>query len=153
MSQTLRSPGAGAEVTLPDGWEILPDQPPGTAAAREPVADEGFRANLVLTRADNAEIDFRDWQVATDELLPRMLNDYLLLDLERCEVAGRPGGRRLAHHVTPDGVAVTMEQWFTSADGVGHTLTATIDSWRYDAVAAAWASVAAGLRLVDGAAS
>jgi hypothetical protein len=28
-----------------------------------------------------------------------------------------------------------MEQWFVALDGVGHTLTFTVDTRRYDAVA------------------
>lgn len=107
----------------------------------------GFATNLVLSMADNAGLSFRDWQVATDQMLPRILSDYLLLDLERCQVAGRLGGRRLAHHVAPNGVAVTMEQWFTAVDGVGWTLTATVDSSRYDEQAALFARAAAGLEI------
>ena len=84
-------------------------------------------------------------------MLPQMLTDYLLLDLERCQVAGRPGGRRLAHHLTLDGVAVTMEQWFTTVDGVGWTLTATVDSFRYDEQAELLARAAAGLEIGAGA--
>lgn len=90
---------------------------------------------MVLTAADNRGLTFRDWQVATDELLPRMLDDSALIDLERCDLAGHVGGRRLAHHVTPDGTAVTMEQWFTLVDGVGWSFTATVDSLRYVALA------------------
>src|SRR5206468_177335 len=64
----------------------------------------------------------------------RVPTDYLLLDLERLPVAGLPGGRRLARHVSPEGVDLTMEQWFVLVDGAGITVTATVDSWRYDAV-------------------
>jgi hypothetical protein len=150
----LASGDGRARLVLPDGWETLPPPAPDTTAALEPAddarpaeAEEGFRSNLVLTTSPQEATSFRDWQVATDELLPRMLTDYLLLDLEKCDVAGHPGGRRLAHHVTPDGTAVTMEQWFAVVSGVGYTLTATVDSWRYDEQADALAAVAAGLQI------
>ena len=131
----------------PDGWEVLADPPHGTAwVALEPaVPAEGgrFRTNLVLTSVTTGGMGFRDWQVGTDVLLPRMLDDYLLVDLERLEVDGRPAGRRLAHHAGPGGEALTMEQWFVQVDDVGHTLTATVETWRYDEQADALAALAA----------
>ncbi len=140
-------------VTAPEGWDVLTDLPEGlTWAAREarpadgPGTPDPFLANLVLTEVSSGGLDFRDWQAGTDELLPRVLDDYLLVDLERLEVGGRPGGRRLAHHAGPNGEALTMEQWFTLVDGIGHTLTATIDTWRYDELADLCASVARSWR-------
>lgn len=107
-----------------------------------------FRANMVLTVVDNAGLSFRDWQVATDAMLPRMLADYLLLDLEKMTVWGYPGGRRLAHHVsTSRGVAVTMEQWFTAVDSRGYTLTATTETHRYDEMADGLASYALSMQI------
>lgn len=72
----LASPHGRAHVLLPQGWVPLPDAAPGTVVALEP--DDGsdrFRSNLVLTTADMAGMTFRDWQVATEELLPKMLQD------------------------------------------------------------------------------
>jgi hypothetical protein len=130
----------------PAGWEVLPDPPPGAVwAAREPLDPtdpERFRANLVLTADDIGTLSFRDWQAGTDELLPRMLDDYLVVDLERLELDGRPGGRRLAHHAGPTGEALTMEQWFVLAGSSGHTLTATVETWRYDELADVCAAIA-----------
>jgi hypothetical protein len=79
-----------------------------------------------------------------------MLDDYLLVDLERLVVDGRPGGRRLAHHVDQAGRALTMEQWFVADDQVGWTLTATVETWSYDAVADELAEVAAAWRPLTG---
>jgi hypothetical protein len=130
----------------PGTWEtVTPPGPDITWVAREPVDPSDpsrFRANLVLTAVTTAGMSFRDWQAGTDELLPRVLDDYLLVDLERLEVGGRPGGRRLAHHAGPGGEALTMEQWFVLVDDVGHTLTATVDTWRYDELADVCAEVA-----------
>lgn len=135
MELLLTVSSAVCRVPVPAGWCIADDSELADArvATEAPVSDDGgFLANLVLTAADDQAGSFRDWQVATDQLLPEMLHDFLLIDLERRDVAGHPGGRRLAHHVTPDGTAVTMEQWFTLVDGIGWTFTATIDSLRYD---------------------
>lgn len=133
-------------LVVPDGWEPLPDPPEGIDwVAREPgdpSASDQFRANLVLTVLPTGGLGFRDWQAGTDELLPRVLDDYLLVDLERIEVDGVPGGRRLAHHAGPGGEALTMEQWFALVDGTGHTLTATVETWRYDGLADVFVRVA-----------
>lgn len=133
---------------------MLADPPPGTVwAAREPVdptTPDRFRANLVLTVDDTATLSFRDWQAGTDQLLPRQLEDYLLVDLEKRDIDGNPGGRRLAHHAGPGGEALTLEQWFVLADGRGHTLTATIETWRYDELADACARAADSWRPLTG---
>ena len=134
-------------LSVPPGWEILEDPPETTLlVARGPARQEAFRPNLVVTAQDTGGLDFRDWQAGTDELLPRILDAYLLVDLERLEIDGHPGGRRLAHHTGPAGEALTMEQWFTLVDGVGHTLTATVETWRYDELADALATAAASWR-------
>lgn len=140
-------PEGAAGLTLPAGWEVL-DDPTGETVlvAREPADSERpdrFLANLVVTAVPVGGLDFRNWQAGTDELLPRVLADYLPVDLEKIDVGGRPGGRRLAHHASPDGAALTMEQWFVLVDDVGHTLTATVETWRYDELADLCAQVAA----------
>ena len=149
MSPVLEHAPSGSRATAPDGWEVLVDERAQTAAALEPARDAGaFRANLVLTVVPTA-LDFRGWQRNTDLLLPRVLHDYLLLDLERVQVAGRPGGRRLARHLAPDGTDVTMEQWFALVDGAGVTLTGTVDTWRYADLADVFATHALGLTVPD----
>jgi len=151
----------GVWLAVPDGWEVVVEPEEGvTMTALEPPrreSEEGgpsaaFRANLVLTTVSTGGLGFRDWQKGTDELLPRVLDQYLLLDLERRAVGGHEGGRRLAHHVSPDGVALTMEQWFALVGGTGYTVTATVDTLRYDAVADGLATLAdtMALRPVDG---
>jgi hypothetical protein len=138
------------ELTLPAGWEVLDDDTGQTVlVAREPADTEHpdrFRANLVVTATPVGDLSFRDWQAGTDELLPRVLTDYLPVDLEKLEVAGHAGGRRLAHHASPDGEALPMEQWFTLVGDVGHTLTATVETWRYDELADLCAAVARSWR-------
>jgi len=109
-----------------------------------------FRANLVLTCDDLGGGTFRDWQVASDGVLPAMLRDYLLLDLERLEVDGLLGGRRLAHHVDQAARALTIEQWFVADDDRGWTLTATVETWSYDGLADNLAEVAGAWRPLTG---
>ncbi|MGB3684998.1 MAG: hypothetical protein WA991_04135 [Ornithinimicrobium sp.] len=90
-----------------------------------------FRANLVLTVADNADVTFGQWQRASDEALPTLLKGYELLDLEKLRVAGHPGGRRLARHLSTEGEVLVMQQWFTVFGHLGVTLTATCDLGSY----------------------
>lgn len=135
MTQLVTHEPSGATYQAPERWEVVFGEETTVLALEPEREDGGFRANLVLTVVTNAGLSFRDWQVGTDELLPGQLIDYLLLDLEKLPVADHPGGRRLAHHVAPDGGALVMEQWFTSVDSVGYTLTATVDALRYDLVA------------------
>lgn len=139
---------------VPDGWDKLAQAPTGTlwAAAEQVDLDDAgrFRANLVLTCDDVGGLGLREWQVGTDATLPRVLTDFLLVDLERLEIDGRPGGRRLAHHVDGTGRALTMEQWFVLEEDRGWSLTATVETWSYDAVADDCAAVAAAWRPITG---
>lgn len=133
-------------LDLPAGWQVAPDPPEEASLVAlepdDPAAPDAFRANLVLTETATGGMSFRDWQAGTDELLPRVLDGYLLVDLERLVIAGRSGGRRLAHHTGRRGEALTLEQWFVLVDDVGHTLSATCETPRYDELADAFASVA-----------
>ena len=139
---------------VPLGWDKVARPRPGTVWTAVEPADleqrDRFRANLVLTCDALGGLTFRDWQVASDEVLPTMLQDYLLIDLERLEVDGRPGGRRLAHHVDHAARALTMEQWFVAGDDLGWTLTATVETWSYDGVADELAGIAASWRPLTG---
>lgn len=140
---------------VPRGWDKLARPYEGTVWSAAQPADldqpDRFRANLVLTLDALGGLTFRDWQVGSDEILPRMLQDYLLVDLERLEVDGHPGGRRLAHHVDRAARALTMEQWFVADDDRGWTLTATVETWSYDELADELAEVAAAWRPLTGA--
>ena len=152
VPEPTRQPFARPEP--PSGWDTLRQPPPTTLwAAVEPVDPDApgrFRANAVLTCDDATGMSFRDWQVATDEVLPRALGDYLVVDLEKLQVDGCPGGRRLAHHVDDSGRALTMEQWFTLDGDRGWTLTATCETWAYDEVAEVFAALASTWRPVTG---
>lgn len=142
-------------LRLPDDWEILDEPPQGTVlVAREPEepADPArFRANVVVTALSTGGLGFRDWQTGTEELLAKILDDYLVVDLERILVDGVAGGRRLAHHGGPADEALTMEQWFVLLDGVGHTLTATVETLRYDELADRCAAIAGSWRPTEAA--
>ena len=143
---------ADAAFTPPNGWELVDEPPAGVdIIAIEPPdpADPGrFRGNFVLTVSTTGGLSFSDWQNGTDELLPQVLEDYVLVDLERLDIQGYPAGRRLAHHAGPGGQALTMEQWFTQIDDVGYTLTATVETFRYDALADVLAATATSWRPV-----
>lgn len=155
MTSEAEVPDTSEWLDVPTGWEAYDragEPADGTVlVALEPVqyADDGrarFRSNLVVTAVTTAGLTFRDWQVGTDQILDRALTEYLLIDLERLDIDGRSGGRRLAHHRGPHGEALTLEQWFTIRDGVGHTLTATVETARYDELADLTAATAASWR-------
>ena len=131
-------------LVVPSGWTRVDTGSEGqwqavTAYYAEPLlgekTEEGFRANLNVTVADNEGQTFGEWQRTTERVLPELLDDYLAIDAERVGIAGREGGRRLGHHRGPHGEALTMEQWFVAVDGVGHTLTFTVPTRRYGALA------------------
>lgn len=145
---------SGLSMGLPVGWERLDDAAdPVVVLAIEPTlpADAGvaFRANLVVSRDDLPEgLDLDGWQAGTEQLLGRSLTEYQVLDLERVEVEGRPMIRRLAHHRSPDGHSVTLEQWTTLGRGGptgpwdGWTLTCSVATGAYDAMADALVDLA-----------
>jgi hypothetical protein len=104
------------------------------------LGSDRFRGTLAHTVEPlGAEIGLREWAHQTEDLVSRTLRGYLLIDLERLGIAGQPGGRRLAHHTGPDDEALVLEQWFVILEeagrSVGHTLTATLATDRYDAAA------------------
>ncbi|WP_298746292.1 hypothetical protein [uncultured Serinicoccus sp.] len=143
--------GSGATFEAPDGWQVEDTGRPEVLVVLEPEpAEGGVRANLVLTAVDTGGRSLRDWQNGTEALLPRELSDYLVLDLHAVEVDGRPAGSRLAHHVDAEGRALVMEQRFTEVDGLGVTLTATVDTLRYPLVAEELSSCCASLRVPQG---
>ena len=128
----------GARVPAPHGWEPVDTGLGGVAAVVEPVdptAPEAFRASLTLSVEQLGDADLRTWQASAEAAAASGLLDHRVLDREHTDVAGRPGGRRLAHHVTPSGAAVVLEQWFVVAGGAGWTLSATVDTARYDLLA------------------
>jgi len=136
----------GFTLPLPAAWEQVEDPRPGVAVvAVEPETGLGFRANVVVSVDDlPGDLDLHSWQAATEEMLPRALNDYLLLDLEHTEVGDRPVVRRLVHHLVEGSGAVTMEQWATMAERRGITITTSVATLAYDSLADLFAHIAAG---------
>ncbi|MGC1208798.1 MAG: hypothetical protein WA880_12665 [Ornithinimicrobium sp.] len=138
---------AGALFTHRADWSVGCANPT-TCAALEPLALAGrFRANIVLTVVNNGSMTFGRWQARTDRLLPIMLDGYEVIDLERLAVCGRPGGRRMARHRAPCGLVVVFNQWFVSIDGVGITLTGTVDAPSFPLFNPAFERAAASLTI------
>lgn len=145
---------SGLDMGVPAGWERLDDPAdPVVVLAIEPTLPEGagvgFRANLVVSRDALPEgIDLDQWQAGTEQLLGRALTEYQVLDLERLQIEARPMIRRLAHHRSPDGHSVTLEQWATLGRGQqsdpwdGWTLSCSVATVAYDAMADALVDLA-----------
>ena len=147
-------PVAGFALVLPPGWEAVRDPQPGVGMiALEPPDRGRFRTNLVVTVEDVGGLAFEDWQLGCDELLPRTLLDYQLLDLERLDDERGPGVRRLAQHSAGGTCWVTLEQWVALVGSTGVTLSATVETARYDAGADEIATIAASLDVAPEAAA
>lgn len=154
---------AGVSFAHPADWSVSYANPT-TCVALEPRRYSGeFRTNIVLTVVTNGSMAFRTWQAGTDRLLPIMLHDYEVIDLERLDVAGHPGGRRLARHRAPCGRPVLLNQWFANIDGMGGgmdgdcgpnrlgiTLTGTADALLFVLVNATFERAAASLTIAGG---
>lgn len=121
-------------LTVPEGWESV-EPPDGVRLLALAPASGTFRSNLTVTAETNGRLSFRDWQVGAELAFTEMLPGYTPIDLERVTIGGQEAGRRLAMYDGPRGVALTMEQWFVAVDGVGHTLTATVLTSEYAALA------------------
>lgn len=130
----------------PDDWQVEGTGRDEVLVVEPAPTEGGVRANLVLTAVDTGGRSFRDWQNVTEAQLPSELADYLVLDLHAFEVDGRPAGSRLAHHMDAQGRALVMEQVFTEVEGLGLTLTATVDTLRYPVVAEEMTACCASLR-------
>lgn len=142
----------GARVPAPRGWEPVYTGLAGVAVVVEPVdptTPDAYRASLALSVEQLGDTDLRTWQAAAEAAAATGLNDHRVLDREHVGISGRSGGRRLAHHVTPAGVAVVLEQWFVVAGGAGWTLSATVDTARYALLADELALSAAALVVPD----
>jgi len=137
----------GVRFHHPRSWRGAPWGDEALVALEPARADGGFRANLVLTVMSNGGLSFRDWQAKTDRMLPILLRDYSLLDVERLEVAGQPGGRRCARYVSPSGCLVLTNQWFTAVGDLGITLSATADVSSFGLLQTLFAQAAANLTI------
>ena len=149
MGVKVRLDGLGS-FELAQGWQPsdeLPsvvDGPQPKLVCYEPEHDDGhFRANLVAMVVDAGGLTFSEWQTRVDEALPVTLDNLILIDLEKLEILGLPGGRRLAHYRGPGGWPVTLEQWCVDIDGNMVTLTFSVDSLRYDELADDFAAIVA----------
>lgn len=149
MTELFAHRSPGFTIDLPPAWEILDDPQPGIPLmALEPDRGEGFRTNVVVSADAVEATSLADWQRDNDVLLPDSLNEYQLLDLERIQLDGHAGARRLAHHVV-DGRPVCLEQWAVLRDGIGYTVTVTVETLRYTSLIDDLTRSALSFRLTD----
>lgn len=140
-------------VPVPVGWAVhVPDDGAVALALTAPPEPGAFAATVVVSTDDlPAGTALRDWQREVDRALPRLLHDAVLLDLEHVQLMGAPAVRRLLHHVTADGDAVTAEQWATVVPGrdTGVTVTVTVPTPVWADVGPSLRSVVAGIATSD----
>lgn len=138
-------PRLGFHVPLPAEWELALDPMERVALVSvEPDRGPWFRANVVVTVDDvPSGLDLAGWHALTEEMAPRVLSDYLLIDLEFIQWGDGTLLRRLAHHATERG-AVTMEQWSLLAEHTVYTLTGSVATLECIETAGMFAEIAAG---------
>lgn len=145
---TLTTRDGCVSLAVPSSWDVHRDISGVPLVVLEDAAP--FRTNAVLTySALPAGTGLEEWQAGTEGLLPESLADYLPLDREEVDVAGRPGVRRLAHHTNADEVALTMAQWCTVVGATGVTLTLTCDTMRYPELRDALQRIAGSIAVHD----
>jgi len=152
MTTLVSVANGGIGLVVPADWETTLDGAPGIpVAAMAPPTPTPFRTNVVVTVGDvPAAMTSREWQAGTDLLLTESLEQYQLLDLEHVTVAGLEAVRRLAHHVTDEGIAVTMQQWAVLVEGHGVTLTATVPTVDFPVLARAVDAIGRSLSVDEG---
>lgn len=149
--RAYRHESAGFQVSLPAHWESLTDVRDGVPLISvEPDQGLGFRANLVVTTEPLPEgLTLQRWQERADEIMTRVMEQYLLLDRQYFLPGGRPTLHRLTHHADEHDNAVTTEQWATVGGSTGYTLTASVHSLAFDGLADLFSEVAAGFAPLD----
>ena len=142
---TYRHLTAGFTIPLPSTWERAENAEGVALVAVEPERLPWFRANVVVTIEQlPADMGLADWADTGLGQLDRILQGFLLLDVEGTEVGGPTGPPDFKHHTTDTG-AITMEQDLTEAT-LGYTVTASVGTLEYDDLADLFTTVAAGLR-------
>ncbi len=123
----------GFGLLLPREWDqVDPPAKEVRLVAVEPLTDQGFRTNVVVTVDDLPDgISLGGWQDGNDQLMPTMMDAWQLLDRctdtrEAADGARQVVVRRLGHHSVQGGVPVTMRQLAVIQGGRGLTLTTSI---------------------------
>jgi len=123
----------GFALLLPREWEqVDPPADEVRLVVVEPLADQGFRTNIVVTVDVLPEgLGVGGWQDGNEQMMASMLDGWQLLDRvteRRDRATGDPEVvvRRLGHHLVTGGVPVTMRQVALIHAGKALTLTSSI---------------------------
>jgi len=145
--QDFRHPAEGFVLPVPTEWQQVVDAQPGIPlVAIEPERGPWFRANAVLTIEPlDPTLGLDAWQDRALQMLPQVLDEFLLVDLEDIELGGQPARRTLAHYAAQAG-AVTAELWATVHESRGYTLTTSVGTLEYDDLVDTFTAMAHGLR-------
>lgn len=151
---------AGFSLRVPRDWEYV-DQPATEVrfVAVEPLADQGFRTNVVVTVDELPDgLGLGAWQDGVDELMPSMMDGWLLIDrlLEPVAVQGSASGSgtqsivRLGHHVVNQGTPVTLRQIAQIRGSRGVTFSTSVWTPAYSARYALISAIEGSFSLVAG---
>ena len=131
MSRTDGLPARHVSVAVPHLWATRTDPGHGVvlAARSRERPPSGFAPELVV-RSTPVDTDLREWRREAIAALSAQLAQFDLEDEDEYDLGGHPVAyRRFSHrHGTSD---VVCEQWAWLVDGVGVTLTGSVDRADY----------------------
>jgi len=111
-------------VRMIEEWMVEELSEPAAVVCLEPNVGQPFCASIVVTLEPiDPNATFDDWQATTETQFATTLQRYMLIDLERAAMWGRPAVRRLGTHLSPVGMSVTFEQWCVAVGDCGITIT------------------------------
>lgn len=138
----------GLRLPVPPGWQSALDAgaPVVLAGPAEPGRATRFRPNIVVTveQPPPAMTDVAAYTFASIDGMQRMLTGLQVIAIDVITIGGREGRRVLCGH--REGIfALATEHWWTVADGVATTLTASCQVEDYLDLAQVFEDVAAGM--------
>ena len=137
-----RHPELGFGLALPEGARVALELPP--VALLHPERDWEFQPAFAVTaEPEAAETVLEDWVAAALGGQARELLGFRALDRGPDRIGGVPATRTLAHYLRGDH-AVTLEQWWLSAEGRRWVLSASCATLDFDELADRFEELARG---------
>jgi hypothetical protein len=146
--EVIAHPATGLALPVPPGWLAVRDAGAPLVLAWPKEADKKrrFRPNLVATveQPPGELTGIAAYTAASVTNMQLMLTDLCVIAIDVVTVGGHDGRRVLCGH--RDSVhAIATEHWWTVADGVATTLTASCQVEDYLDLAPVFENVAAGM--------
>lgn len=147
MTATPAHPAHHVRVSVPPRWAGRTDPEHGVVlAARSRELPASGRAPELMVRCTTVESELLAWREEAIAALSTQLAEFELEDEDEYDLAGQAVAyRRFSYrHGTSD---ILSEQWAWVVDGVGVTLTGSVDRTDYEAFRDLFESVAATIEI------